>query len=166
MPARRPSATQQWQTAIEQQRQREAVAPSKGEQIADIINWNITRGIHGNPLAMIAQMYQDMRSGKLSAGTPQGAQRSARTSLALLSEGMLSGPKGKLGMTGAHMTSMPGSNVMEYMRARQMMDAYKSGRITMEELHKGIEPMLSVGDEAAEQLLREYIDLVNPANRT
>lgn len=92
--ARRQSGTQQWQGAIEQQRQREAMAPSTGQQVGDIINWNLNRALTGNPLAMVGQMYQDIRSGKLSSGTPEGAARSAKTALALLLEGSMAGQQG------------------------------------------------------------------------
>lgn len=92
--ARRQSGTQQWQGAIEQQRQRAERAPSTGEQVGGIVNWNIDRALHNNPLAMVGQMYQDMRSGNLSAATPEGASRSAKTALALLLEGMMAGQQG------------------------------------------------------------------------
>jgi hypothetical protein len=72
------SGAQQWQSAIEAQRQRDLTKPSTGEQIGDIVN----RLIAGNPIMQAGHLYQDLQAG-LDPLSPEAAGRGLWTALGL-----------------------------------------------------------------------------------
>lgn len=82
--ARRQSGTQQWQTAIEQQRQRDLVRPSMGERIGDVVN----RVIAGNPLMQMGQLYRDIYEGRVDPTSPQAAGRGLWSALSMAGAGV------------------------------------------------------------------------------
>lgn len=145
-------AARQWQAAIAAQQQRDLARPSMGQRIGDIINWNLSRAIYGNPLAQIAQMYQDMRSGQLDPAT--GAQRGFRTALSMVAEGMPYARPGTLGMAGG----LPGkADVLRKLLAnRDFAPQLRTGRMWFRSLSPAEnETMNAIGWSRADNVTLE-----------
>lgn len=94
--ARRQTGTQQWQTAIEQQRQRDLVRPSMGEQLGDVVN----RIIAGNPIMQMAQLYRDLSEGRVDVTSPEAAGRGLWSAMGMAGAGMPYAEQGALGAGG------------------------------------------------------------------
>lgn len=141
--ARRQSGTQQWQTAIEQQRQRALVRPSMGEQLGNVVN----RIIAGNPLMQMAQLYQDIYEGRVDPASPQAAGRGLWSALSLAGAGMPYAQRGALGVTGG---KPPGPPVI-----KTYTDALLLGKITPAEF-EGFMDALGV-DKAMSTRMRDSL---------
>lgn len=124
---RRPTGAQQWEEAIRAQQQREAMKPSMGEQVGNVINWNIDRAVHGNPLAQISQMYQDIATGNLDPLSPQAAGRGLRTTLSMVLEGLPYAQRGSTGVTGGRPSVPRGEGERAISEALDRMQARGRG---------------------------------------
>jgi hypothetical protein len=131
--ARRQSGREQWQRAIEEQRRRDLVKPSMGEQVGGIINTEIGNVVHGNPLAMIARQYEALQRGE-GFKPAEGM----RTALAMATQGMAAGiPRGAIiGMSGGRpfWESMKGVRMtpMELTRQNVLAKLIANGDFTPE----------------------------------